>query len=56
MRGELKFNRKALAAMEIEWSVLREVGVWSEEKVREWAQVRDEAKRKEVRIHAGMVF
>jgi hypothetical protein len=53
---ELKLNKKALAAMEKEWSALREVGAWEEKRVREWADVREEAKRKSIRMHVGMVF
>ena len=53
---ELKLNKKALAAMEKEWSALREVGAWDEKKVREWADVREEAKKKGIRMHVGMVF
>ena len=52
----MKLNKKALAAMEKEWSALREVGAWEEKRVREWADVREEAKRKSIRMHVGMVF
>jgi hypothetical protein len=53
---ELKLNKKVLAAMDKEWSALREVGAWDEKKVREWADVREEAKKKGIRMHVGMVF
>ena len=53
---ELKLNKKALAAMEKEWSALREVGAWDEKRVREWTDVREEAKKKGIRMHVGMVF
>ena len=53
---ELKLNKKALAAMEKEWGALREVGAWEEKRVREWADVREEAKKKGIRMHVGTVF
>jgi hypothetical protein len=46
---ELRLNKKAVAAMDKEWHALREVGAWTEKKVREWADVRDEARRKGAR-------
>ncbi len=53
---ELKLNKKTLAAMDKEWSALREVGAWDEKKVRGWADVREEAKKKGIRMHVGVVF
>ena len=49
-------NKKAIAVMEKEWSSLREVGAWDKKRVREWTDVRDEAKKKGVRIHVRIVF
>ena len=53
---ELGANAKAKSAMQLEWQELRSIKTWGESKVREWADVRDEAKRANKRIHVGMVF
>ena len=42
--------------MDKEWNALREVGAWDEKLVREWGDVRAEAKKMNIRMHVGMVF
>jgi hypothetical protein len=53
---EVKVNKKAQEAMDKEWASLREIGAWNEKGVREWTDVKKEAKRHETRVHVGMVF
>ena len=53
---EAQSNKKAFDAMEKDWSSLRSLGAWNEKGVREWSDVRNEAKQKGVRINVGMVF
>ena len=60
---EAKTNSKARDAMTAEWQRLRSVrrsdgkqGCWDEDGVREWQDVRREAKRDGVKNHIGSVF
>jgi hypothetical protein len=53
---EVKVNKKAQEAMDKEWASLREIGAWNEKGVREWTDVKKDAKRHETRVHVGMVF
>ena len=42
--------------MNKEWKALRDLGAWNGKGAREWSGVRDEAKKKGIRMHVGMVF
>ena len=42
--------------MDAEWASLRAMKTWEEDKVREWSDVREEARRTGTRKHVGMVF
>ena len=53
---EVKDNPKAQAAMNKEWSALRDLGAWNEKGVREWSSVKAEAKAKGIRMHVGSIF
>ena len=53
---EVKTNAQAQASLQKEWEALRKIGAWNESKVREWSNVREEAKLKNKRAHVGMVF
>ena len=53
---EVRSNPAAQAAMDKEWAPLRELKDWGEANVREWSDVRNEAKTKKERNHVGMVF
>ena len=61
--AELRTNTAAQAAMQTEWTRLRQVkrpdgshGVWDESGVREWSAVRSEAKRIGKQVYVGLVF
>ena len=53
---EIASDAAAKAAMDAEWASLRAMKTWEEDKVREWSDVRDEARRTNTRNHVGMVF
>ena len=42
--------------MNKEWASLRELKAWAEKNVREWSDVRNEARNKKDRHHVGMIF
>ena len=61
--AELKTNGEARKAMQTEWDRLRSVerpdgnkGVWDEEAVRPWAEVRKEARKAGRKVNVGLVF
>ena len=39
-----------------EWDALRKAGCWDETRVREWADVADDARRKGTKTHVGRIF
>ena len=53
---EVKSNPGAQAAMDKEWASLRELKAWDEKNVREWSEVRNEARNNKERNHVGMIF
>ena len=53
---EIASDSAAKAAMDAEWSSLRAMKTWEEDKVREWSDVCEEARRTGTRNHVGMVF
>ena len=60
---EVREHPKALKAMQDEWSRLRAVGwpdgqqgVWDETKVREWREVKAEARHGNAKAHIGRIF
>ena len=53
---EIASDASAKAAMDAEWASLRAMKTWEEDKVREWSDVREEARRTDTRNHVGMVF
>ena len=53
---EIASDAAAKAAMDAEWASLRAMKTWEEDKVREWSDVREEARRTDTRNHVGMVF
>jgi hypothetical protein len=55
-KKEAKANPKAMAALDKEWDKLRKQVCWDESRVREWADVSAEAKRKGTKVHVGRVF
>ena len=48
--------KQFIEAMEKEWASLRKLQAWDEKYVREWSDVRNEARDKKVRNHVGMIF
>ena len=52
-RAEYRQNPKALAALATEWGKLRKAGVWRDEDVREWADVKEQARREGRDVHIG---
>ena len=55
-KAELAKNPKAREAMEAEWTRLREKGVWEEIDCREWDDVRTEADKLGLIVHAGYIL
>ena len=53
---ERQENPAAKKAMDKEWNRLREMGVWDESDVREWADVAAEAVREKREVHFGWIF
>ena len=53
---EIRSTLEAKAAMDKEWKRLRDKNVWDERGVREWDDVRAEAKRKGQEVHIGYIF
>ena len=53
---EVKSSPGAQAAMDKEWASLRELKAWDEKNVREWSDVRNEARNNKERNHVGMIF
>ena len=55
-RKEVRNNPRASAALQIEWDRLRQIPAWDEKRVREWGDIAQEAKEKNVTVHVGRVF
>ncbi len=55
-KREAALNPKAQEAMQKEWKRLRDINTWDESSVREWEDVRKEAKASGETIHIGRVF
>ena len=53
---EARANAKARQAMDEEWTSLRSIGTWNEKGVREWADVKREARSRGARVHVGMIL
>ena len=53
---EVKSSPDAQAAMDKEWASLRELKAWDEKHVREWSDVRNEARNKKEINHVGVIF
>ncbi len=53
---EIASDPAAKASMDAEWASLHALKVWEGDKVREWSDVREEARRAGTRNHVGMVF
>ena len=52
-RAEYRQTPKALEALAKEWDKLKKAGVWRDEDVREWADVKDQARREGRDVHIG---
>ena len=55
-KAEVSRVPEAQAALAKEWRRLRDMRTWDESGVREWAAVRDEARRNNATIHVGRIF
>ena len=55
-RKEAQASPKAKAAMDMQWTRLRNRMAWDESSVREWSDVAAEARRKSQEVHMGMLF
>ena len=55
-KAEMKLSPKALAAMNAEWTRHQEIKTWLEDKVENWRDVQERARRSGKQIHIGRVF
>ena len=55
-KAEIQKEPAALESLLKEWSKLRTAKVWDESKVREWADVAAEARKKDAKAHVGRIF
>ena len=55
-KDEVRSNPKAQKAMDDEYAGLRKAGVWLEDEVQEWNEVRKKAKKDGKEVHVGRIF